>query len=363
MGSFAGRSALIWKLAGATFRRMVLTRRRIVIWAGLVTILAGIVTGTILMVRSRQRVRRPTVVRGAVIKQSSDTKNQSPVADVEVTEANGLALHPAKTDFAGSFVLPLRPDVVDGQLVTLTFRHPDYQPVDLNGPLNDKLYVIRMVPLHGEIEAQLNQAEVAVGNVMIRYYTQSTTTEIIGTGVKTFQVPNIGNVPCNNRRPCSPDGKWKADVASAELHAGEGNEFRNARITCIAGPCPFTRIDSDGFSRGGQDIRVTVRNWSDTTTFLFQAEVFRSRVGDITRAAYPVIFGRAMNFTLPPTAGGASIEAEMNGNRIVFPLGPKPVLSWAVCNVRDERNKSKDYRCELKAGYQFRSDGGKAGAN
>jgi hypothetical protein len=57
---------------------------------------------------------------------------------------------------------------------------------------------------------------------------------------------------------------------------------------------------------------------------------------------------------LPATAQGPSIEAELNGNRIVFPLGPSPVLSWAICNVRVERNQAKDYRCELKAGYQFK---------
>jgi len=57
---------------------------------------------------------------------------------------------------------------------------------------------------------------------------------------------------------------------------------------------------------------------------------------------------------LPAKAQGPSIEAEMNGSRIVFPLGPTPVLSWADCNVRVEKNQVKDYRCELKAGYQYR---------
>jgi len=38
----------------------------------------------------------------------------------------------------------------------------------------------------------------------------------------------------------------------------------------------------------------------------------------------------------------------------VFPLGPAPVLSWATCRVRDEKNQAKDYRCELKPGYEFR---------
>jgi hypothetical protein len=143
-------------------------------------------------------------------------------------------------------------------------------------------------------------------------------------------------------------------VGGASLDAGEGNVFRNARVTCIAGPCPFTRVDSDGFSAGGRNIKVLIRSWSDTATFVLQADVSRTQVGDIVRESAPVIFGRSMNFTLPAKAEGPSIEAEMNGSRIVFPLGPTPVLSWAECNVRVEKNQVKDYRCELKPGYRYR---------
>jgi hypothetical protein len=60
-----------------------------------------------------------------------------------------------------------------------------------------------------------------------------------------------------------------------------------------------------------------------------------------------------MNFTLPAAAEGLSIEAEVNGTRIISPLGPNPILSWPACNVRVERNQAKDYRCELQMGFQF----------
>jgi hypothetical protein len=96
-----------------------------------------------------------------------------------------------------------------------------------------------------------------------------------------------------------------------------------------------------------------VRNWSDTTTFLLQAEVYGSQLENIVRRAYPVIFGRSMNFALPPTAQGPSIEANINGTPIVFPLGPTSKLSWANCQVRVEKNQAKVYRCELKVGYEF----------
>jgi hypothetical protein len=294
------------------------------------------------------------MLRGAVVKQNVDTRNQSPIADVEVSADDGLAVLDSKSDFSGAFTLSLPPGSRRGQPITLTFRHPDYQPLTLKEVISDDLCVIRMAPLHGEAEAGLNEAAVAVGNVLVRYSTETTTIDHVGNAVKVFQVVNAGNVPCHRHSPCSPDGKWKAQVGGASLDAGEGNVFRNARVTCIAGPCPFTRVDTDGFSVGGRNIKVLTRNWSDTATFVLQADVSRTQVDEIVRESSPVIFGRAMNFTLPAKAEGPSIEAEMNGTRIVFPLGPTPVLSWADCNVRVEKNQVKDYRCELKAGYQYR---------
>jgi len=314
--------------------------------------------GAILVIASiavhLHRKHRPITMRGAVIKQDSDSRKESPIADVEISSVDGLAVKNAKSDFTGAFSLDLRPGVKLGQPIRLAFRHSDFQPLDMKETLADKLYVVRMTPVHGEAEAALNQAEVMIGNVMVRYSTETMRTENIGNAVKTFQVVNTSNVPCNNQPPCSPDGKWKATMASASLDAGEGNVFRDARVSCIAGPCPFTRVDTDGFSPGGRSIKVSVGNWSDTATFLLQAEVFRSQLGSTTRVTYPVIFGRAMNFTLPSTAEGPTIEADLNGTLIVFPLGPNPLLSWANCQVRVEKNQTKDYRCELKPGYGFR---------
>jgi hypothetical protein len=327
--------------------------RKVAIWASVILGLGGVLIATPIAVRL-YRKHRPITLRGAVLKLDFDSRKQSPIANVEVSSLDGLIVHDARSDFSGSFRLILRPDVKLGQTIRLAFRHPDFQPLDLQETLSDKLYVVRMTPLHGELEAQLNEAEVVVRNVLVRYSTEATKTENIGSAVKTFQVINLGNVRCFESVPCSPDKKWKAGVASTSLDAGEGNVFRDARVTCIAGPCPFTRVDTDDFSRGGRIIKVTVRDWSDTTTFLLQAEVFRSQLDAIIRRSFPVIFGRSMNFTLPSTAVGPSIEAEMNGVPVVFPLGPTPVLSWANCQVRTQNNQARDYRCELKAGYQFR---------
>jgi hypothetical protein len=86
---------------------------------------------------------------------------------------------------------------------------------------------------------------------------------------------------------------------------------------------------------------------------LLQAEVFHKQIDNTVRVAYPVILGTSLNFTLPPSAEGPSIEAEVNGENIVFPLGPKPVLSWADCNVSVDKNRAKFYRCDLKNEYRF----------
>jgi hypothetical protein len=190
-------------------------------------------------------------------------------------------------------------------------------------------------------------------DLRIRYATKATTPINVGTIAKTFEMMNVGNLPCNWASSCSPDGKWKAAIGGLTLDAGEGHEYRNARASCIAGPCPFARIESDQFSRGGRVVKVSVRNWSDTVTFLVEAEVIQTIPSESIRNAYPIIFGREMSFTLPPTAEGPSIEAGINGEEIVFPLGPALTLPWAFCNLQVAPDQTKLYRCELKPAYRF----------
>jgi hypothetical protein len=326
--------------------------RTIAIW---VSVSLGIILMIVLIVKRLHRhAGIPLMVVGSVIKQNADTRKESPIADVEISTPPGLGISNARSDFSGYFKIVLPVGIDPGESITLRFRHPDYQPVDLNAIVSDQLHVVPMTPIHGEVESELSEDETVLANVLVRYTTEITTTENIGVGVKTFQVVNTGNLPCYQHLPCSPDGKWKAAIDSASLDAGDGNVFQNARVSCIAGPCPFTKIDFDDFSRTARTIKVSVRNWSNTTTFLLQAEVFHTQVRDIVRKSYPVIFGRSLNFTLPADAEGATMEVEMNGSQIVFPLAPDPALSWADCKVKIEENQARDYRCELKPGYRFR---------
>lgn len=325
-------------------------RRKVAMWAAVMVVVAG---GFAALFLPRFAKGKPVLLRGAVIRRDADINKELPIAGAQVTAADGLADQNSKSDASGFFSLTLREGIQAGQPVTLQFRHPGYEPLDWNVIVGENLYVARMASMAPETHTARAQPEVTVTNVIARYSISSTTAANIGSVVKTFQVVNVGNVPCQGRRPCSPDGKWKAAAGSASLDAGLGNELRNARASCIAGPCPFTKVGANGFSPDKRQVQVSGLNWSDTTTFLLEAEVFHPMASDLVRQSYPVIFGQALNFTLPAAAEGVSIEADINGAGIVFPLGPDLILSWANCNARVNKDQNRVYRCELKPGYRF----------
>src|SRR5271156_4649259 len=114
--------------------------RKIAISAAVIVGLGAFLAATLFAVRVYRRHRSITL-RGAVVKQNVDTRNQSPIADVEVHADDGLAVLDAKSDFSGAFRLSLRPGSHRGQSITLTFRHPNYQPVTLKELISDNLYV------------------------------------------------------------------------------------------------------------------------------------------------------------------------------------------------------------------------------
>jgi len=300
---------------------------------------------------SRPTVSQPLFIRGAIIQQEPDPAKQLPISDVEVTTENNLAVSGTSSDSSGFFSLSLRPEIRPGTPIVLKFRNSEFKPLDLQVAANEELYVAHMGQARKEVPNR--GPEVSVTGISVRYSVETTTAVNVGSAVKTFEVANSGNMPCQGKPPCSPGMQWKAAIGSATLDAGEGKEFRNARLSCIAGPCPFTMIESDNFSKGGRTISASIRNWSDTTTFLLEADVFRRQVSDAIRQSYPVIINQAMNFTLPPSAGGPSIEAKIDGSAIVFPLGPTPTLSWANCSVRTTQDQERLFWCELKPGYRF----------
>jgi hypothetical protein len=292
-------------------------------------------------------------IRGAIIIQDSDPRKQLPIAGATVSADDNLAAADSTSNPSGFFVLKLRKPIRKGHPMVLHFRHPQYLPFALKDIVSNRLYVIHLIPLPNRTPLPSTQTLIKVSNVRVRYTVRTTSELNVGSAVKTFEVENKGNVPCKHQSPCSPDGKWKAAIGSASLDAGNGNAFREVRVSCIAGPCPFTRIEADHVSQGGQTISVSFRNWSDTTTFLIEAEVFRSMESQSEHWSYPALFGQGLTFTLPPTAQSVSIEADLNAQAIIFPLGPSLRLSWATCQEESSRDSGNVYRCVPKPGYQF----------
>jgi len=305
--------------------------------------------GTVALIRWQKQ--KTISLQGAVLIQDTDPRKQQPIAGVEVS-AGDLAVSKVKTDSSGYFALTLRKPIRRGHAIVLDFQHPQYHPLVEHEFVGNKLYVAHLLPLSTKITPS-NQPQVKVANVRIRYTIKAMTDLNVGSAVKTFEVENKGDIPCQGQRPCSPDGRWKANVGSVTLDAGTGNQFRNDRASCIAGPCPFTRIDSNRTSQGGRILTLVARNWSDTATFLLEAEVFRPMISQMEHWSYPVIFGEGLSFTLPSSAESVSIEADLDGQTIIFPLGPTLFLSWASCDAGANVEKGRIYRCTPKPGFRF----------
>jgi hypothetical protein len=328
-------------------------QQRVAVWITAVLSLC-MVAGSILFFIIRQRPpAQPLTLTGAALIQDKDPRKQHPLAGVEVMATNGTATMKAVTDTTGYFTLTLPPvpDHPKPPPATLTFTTTGYHTSEIRHAIGDQIYLAYLKP-EVQAAAPAPKSQFTLSNVRVRYSEKARIVNNTGSLVHAFEVVNKGNVPCNNHNPCSPDGKWKATIGTyvAERH---GQEFRHPRLSCIAGPCRFTAIEPQTILADGDTLKVVVRNWSDTTTFLVEAEVSQTILSDMIRESYPATFGASMNFTLPAAAEGPSIEAELNGQEIVFPLGPALIVSWGVCSMKVGPGNTKLYRCDLKPGYAF----------
>jgi hypothetical protein len=316
--------------------------------------LAIMVTAVTVLLIERREPERERLVTGAVLTADTNPQRQRPIAEARVSIVTDVSTAAGTTDEAGLFRLTIDPPFSLDQSITMKVEHQDYHTFEASDLIADQLHLVRLRPLQAVSDAS-DTPEVGIANVRVRYTFKSETTIEIASAARTFEVANAANVSCDGDEFCSPDRRWKATVGDFSLDAGEGRQFRNVRVSCLAGPCPFTRVESDGFSRGGQVIQGSVRNWSDTVTYLVEAEVTQHIASDLVRHSYPVIFERFMNFTLPPGAQGPSIEAEVEGEGIIFPLGPQLRLSWATCRLDARDDGTRMYRCELKPGFVFQT--------
>lgn len=299
-------------------------------------------------------VPRTSVITGVVLTQNSDARKQTPVANAQITANSGISSGLTASDSTGFFSIRLTPAVRRGQPVVLSFHHTSYQPLQLTPAADGQAVLAYMTPLPAAASPQAAGPQITLSDIRVRYSVNTEVSQNIGSFHNTFEVVNTNAVPCNDQSPCSPDGHWKAARRDISFDAGEGSAFHNVRVSCISGPCPFAKILSEKLSQRDRVFSVSVLNWSDTTTFLVEAEVVQRNPTSIVLQSYPVEFGQTLDFTLPATAEGPSIEATLDGQDIVFPLGPDLILPWASCTVKVQQDSSKLYRCDLKENYRFK---------
>jgi hypothetical protein len=309
--------------------------------------------------RGVPRIHPAITLEGSVLNQDADPSKRTPIPGVTVTATRGETELVRQTDPTGYFAVSFNSGIESGKDLTLTFEKTGYKTVQITpAHPGDQLYIVQMEPMAPPrpVRAQREQPPAkltSIKDVRVRYSFKNESTISVSAVAKEFMAPNKGNIPCGNLKPCSPDGKWKATVTILPIDTDPGNEFRNVRVSCIAGPCHFLRIDPPSIENGGAKLKISVLNWSDTAAFLVEADVVRRMVTNVVRQSYPFILSNTMNFALPPTSEAVSIEANVDGKLIIFPLPPTLDLSWADCNVDTTAGGDKTYRCQLKAGYQF----------
>src|SRR5262245_4833485 len=135
--------------------------RKITLWV----MLTVIVLAAAALVFFRRQLRGPATITGAITVEDADPRKQLPVADVEITALNNLAVGPAKSDAAGFFRLTLRKTVLRRQKVELQFRHPKYKPLDMDATPDGRLYLARLVALQKASPEAPNRTATTVSNI------------------------------------------------------------------------------------------------------------------------------------------------------------------------------------------------------
>ena len=312
---------------------------------------------TAIVVRFYAWKPRLTTLQGAVIRSDEDTSRQEPISGAVITASHGVVSATTRSDASGYFKITFPQVIWPGEIVTLNLTHPEYHQLTMELHMDfrlaaRRLIVAEMKPFPHPMAAPSGKPAAVIANIRIRYTVNAPSEENIGSAAHTFQVVNQGNVACNHQGPCSPNGMWKAASNSITLDAGLGNEYRDVRASCIAGPCPFTRIETRA---QGRTIVATAEDWSNTATFLLEAEVFHTSIDSSVRESYPVIFDHSLSFTLPAVGRGRDDSSRSQWHTDCVSSRSRRVLDWATCTVRTNpgEQKSTVYQCTLRPGYRF----------
>jgi hypothetical protein len=329
-----------------------MTGRHAAALVGSASLVFGLVTAAVITALRVNPLRQTTIV-GAVLVDEADPHKQMPIPNVRIIGMTGKTAGTAVSNSAGFFQLTIPSVLRLGRSVDLYFQGSGYAPLATVAASGDRMIIARLRPLPRPVHTASSPPHI-IANPRIRYTVRTESFIDFPTVTSTFEVVNVANQPCRPALPCSPNGQWKAAANGVTLDAGEHNRFRNPRVSCIAGPCPFTRIESKDLRQNEQILQVSALNWADTATFLVEADVLHSQISDMVRESFPVVYGNGLSFTLPPLAVGPSIEAELDGLDTFFPLGPDLILSWATCALTSDPDHSTLYSCELKPEYRFK---------
>src|SRR5258708_30614549 len=125
----------VFQVARPTVYRCGMTAKKVVWTIIAVAAVAGAVVLGLFLREHRLRsihVRQSIPIEGAVIQRDADTKKEVPIADVVITATDGVTTATTRSAASGYFKLVLEKGVLSGTPVTLSFRHPSYEPLDLN---------------------------------------------------------------------------------------------------------------------------------------------------------------------------------------------------------------------------------------
>ncbi len=102
-------------------------------------------------------------IEGAVIRRDADPNRELPIAGVAITASDGVRTATTESDAAGYFNLVLQKTVLSDRPVTVSFRHSDYEPLDLTVQtgrlaIPKQLYVEAMVPIPAKKRRSISPA-------------------------------------------------------------------------------------------------------------------------------------------------------------------------------------------------------------
>src|ERR1700761_3651927 len=141
-------------------------------------------------------------VEGAVVQGESDPNKQLPINDVTVTASDGARTVVTLSDASGYFKFVLTKRVLSDQPITVTFRHPNYQPATITVPTGrfetpSQLHIVPMAPVEAARVQKTSTTQPrppsVVSDIRVRYTINNRSENNIGSTTKTFQVVNKGD--------------------------------------------------------------------------------------------------------------------------------------------------------------------------